>query len=249
MASPINPKVLEHAKKLVGEQCELVKATEWSYHFKCGEKSFCRISRFLAEEGFAVDASVLRDRWPLMNHAERLDFAGNFSAKEQWTENDTEILDIIMADGDDVIWAMCALAMLRHPDRDRVIAFLTERVRTSISSFALNCVQALGLSEDRRAVPVIRARYYQLVAELERESVIGVPDDIFRGPIPYHAFFCVAGALFKIERSPEYEQAIRQFFDHPNEQVRWWAEHALEVDGPTTAKRNQEYRMRHSSPK
>src|SRR5581483_2607666 len=132
---------------------------------------------------------------------------------------------------------------------DRVIAFLTERVRTSASSFAVNFIQALGLSEDRRAVPAIRPRYDQLVVEMERESVIGVPDDVFRGPIPYHDFFCVAGALFRIERSPEYERAIRKFFDHQNEQVRWWAEHALEGEGPTTVKRNEEHRMRRTKSK
>jgi hypothetical protein len=51
----------------------------------------------------------------------------------------------------------------------------------------------------------------------------------------------IAGDLFKIEGSGEYEQAIRKYFDHPNEQVRWWAENALDVEGPTTLKRNAEY--------
>jgi hypothetical protein len=83
-----------------------------------------------------------------------------------------------------------------------------------------------------------------LLTALEAEAVMGVPDDVFFGPIPYHAFLSIAGDLFKIESSSEYEHAIRKYFDHANEQVRWWAEHALEVEGPVTVKRNAEYRKK-----
>jgi hypothetical protein len=76
---------------------------------------------------------------------------------------------------------------------------------------------------------------------MQVEAVTGVPDDVFFGPIPYHAFFSIAGALFKIEGSSEYEQVIRKYFNHPNEQVRYWAEYALDVEGQTTAKRRAEY--------
>jgi hypothetical protein len=34
-----------------------------------------------------------------MSARERVDFASNFSVKEGWTENDTELLEIIMEDG------------------------------------------------------------------------------------------------------------------------------------------------------
>jgi len=77
---------------------------------------------------------------------------------------------------------------------------------------------------------------------MEAEKIAGVPEDVVFGPIPYHAYFVVAGALLEIEGTPEYEQAVRRFLDHQHEQVRWWAEHALKTQGPTTAKRNAEYR-------
>ena len=63
----------------------------------------------------------------------------------------------------------------------------------------------------------------------------------FFGPVPYHAFLAIAGDPFSITHSEEYEQAIRKYFDHPKEQVRWWAEHALGVEGPTSLKRKAEY--------
>jgi hypothetical protein len=82
-------------------------------------------------------------------------------------------------------------------------------------------------------VGAIRPYYEKYLKAMESEATTGVPDDVFFGPIPYHAFLAIAGDLFKIERSQEYEQAIRKYFDHPNEQVRWWAENALDVEGPT----------------
>jgi hypothetical protein len=81
---------------------------------------------------------------------------------------------------------------------------------------------------------------------MEAESVSGVPDDVFWGPIPYHAFLSIAGALFKIEGSKEYEQSIRKYLDHPKEQVRCWAEHALGVEGPTTTRKNAERSRKHA---
>jgi hypothetical protein len=153
----IDPRILELAKKDYGENCELVRATEWSYSFKCGPKSYCRISRFLAEKDFEVKASEIRQRWPSMDEAEPLDFAAHFHVKETWTENDTEILEIVMNNGNDRIWSGCALAMLRHSDRNRAVEFLMERVRRSESERPpLNYMQALGLAGDRRAAAVIR---------------------------------------------------------------------------------------------
>jgi hypothetical protein len=82
-----------------------------------------------------------------MNERERMDFASNFQVKEAWTENDTEILEIIMNDGNDHIWSCCTLAMLKHPDRNRAVEFLIDRVQRSESEHPpLNYMQALGMA-------------------------------------------------------------------------------------------------------
>jgi len=238
----IDPKILELGRREYGENCELVKQTEWSYSYKCGEESYCRISRFMVEPGFEVSASEIRRRWLTMNEHERLDFAFNFHSKQDWTENDTEILEIIMQDGSDRIWTSCALAMLKHPDRNRVVEFLIERVRRWESEHPpLNYMQALGFAGDQRAALVIRPYYDKYLKTMETEAETSISNDVVFGPVPYHAFLAIAGDLFKITHSAEYEQAIRRYFDHPKEQVRWWAEHALGVEGPTTLKRNAEY--------
>jgi len=229
-----------------GREPELVRETEWSYNFKVGEKSFCSISKFLAHEGFTVSASEMRQRWPRMDENERLDFVRCFWSKPNWAPNDTEILEMIMQDGDDRLWESCAQAFLKHPDRDRAVAFLIQRLEQQTEHEPLNYIQALGISKDPRAVPAIKPYFEKYREGLELEKATGVPEDVAFGHIPYHAYFAAAGALLKIDGSLEYEEAIRKYLDHQNEQVRYWAEHALGIEGPTTAKRNAEYRKRHT---
>lgn len=247
--SNVNPRILELAKREYGEDCELEKVSEWAYSFKRDSKLYSRISRFMVEPGFQVNASEFRRRWPLMDKRERLDFACNFYNKETWTENDTEILEIIIGDGSDYIWSSCALALLKHPDRNRAVEFLIERVQHWSDSEhpPLNYMQALGMAGDQRGVAVMQPYYEKYRKRIEAEKETGIPDDVFFGPIPYHAFLSICGDLFKITGLKEYEDAARRYFDHPKEQVRWWAEHALGIEGPTTQQRNAEYKKKRES--
>jgi hypothetical protein len=243
--SEIAPEILELAKREYGENCELVQATEWSYTFKCGAKSYCRISRFMAEKDFVVAAKDVRERWPQWDQHQRMDFASNWWNKTTWTDNDTEILEMIMADGDDRIWQCCTQAFLQHPDRERAVGFLVDRVQQySLDHAPLNYFQVLGMAKDERAVAAILPFYERYKTAVDTEPVLGVQEDVFRGPIPYFPYLTAAGALFKITGSPEYEKAIRKFLDHEKEQVRFWAERELEIEGPTTAKRDAEHKKK-----
>jgi hypothetical protein len=241
----MNPDILELVQRSAkpGETPELVKSTEWSYSYKIGDKGYCRISRFMAEKNFEVSASDIRQRWKQWGQNERWDFASNWWCKPTWNHDDTEILELIMSDGDDFTLSSCTQAFLKHPDRDRAVTFLIDRtLKSDFGHEPLNYIQVLGMAKDVRAIAAIRPYYEKYHRALEAESEIGVPDDVFFGPIPYNAYFSAAGALFKISGLSEYETAIRRYFDHSNEQVRWWAENALEVEGPTTAARNAKYR-------
>src|SRR5262249_27355059 len=154
-----------------------------------------------------------------------------------WTDDDTEILEIIMEDGNDDVWQSCAQAFLKHSDRNRAVNFLVDRVlHYALKHEPLNYFQVLGMAKDKRAIAAIRPFYDKYKKIVDTEAVVGVQEDVFWGPIPYFPYLVAAGALFKITGSPEYEQSIRKFFDHDKEQVRYWAEHALEIEGPTIAK-------------
>ena len=246
--STLSPKLLEILRKWhPGREPEVEKETEWMYFYKVGSKSGYKISKFW-DETFEVGASTLRQRWPSMKENERLEFCFCWSNKATWSENDTEILEIVMGDGNDRLWTSCSFAFPRHPDRDRVVSFLVERLeKLDSKNSPLNYFQALGIMKDRRGAAAIRPYYERYREGVQAEGVTRVPDDVVFGPIPYFPYLCACGALVKLDGAPEYEQAIRKYFDHPNEQVRWWAEYALGVEGPTTAKRNAEYRKKRAT--
>jgi hypothetical protein len=223
----------------------LVKENDWEWQFKVGEKFYAGFSKFHAFDDYRIEASELRKRWPTMDESERRSFASNFYNKSKWTDNDTQMLEILMELGDDYIWRNCSLAFLNHPDRQRIVSFLLDRVQNfEPHDEPLNYIQALGLAKDRRATPVIRPFYDRLRAALEAEKAIGVPENVSFGPIPYHAYFATCAALLQIEGTEEYAEAIRKYLDHPNEQVRYWAEYSLGIEGPITKKRQEEFRER-----
>jgi len=174
------------------------------------------ISKFVADEGFTVGASEIRKRWPKMDEKERIDFVQGFSSKATWDANDTEILEIIMHDGNDRVWESCARAFPRHPERERAVSFLLVRLEQQTDSEPLNYIQALGLLKDRRATPAIKQYYEKYREGIEKEAATGIPDDVVFGPIPYHAYFSVCGALLSIEGSTEYREAIRKYLEHPH---------------------------------
>jgi HEAT repeat protein len=248
--SDLPPKAPEFLKRACasGQRPELVKETEWSYVYKLEDKSYYSISKFLTDETFTVSASVIRGRWPSWSESERLEFVHHFWSKPNWSANDTEILEIVMQYGNDRLWGQCALAFLKHPDRERAVRFLIQRLEKCDPEYeTLNYIQALGILKDPRAAPAIQPHYEKYRTQMEAEKVTGVPDDVVFGPIPYSAYFTACGALLQITGSAEYEEGIRKYLDHPNEQVRYWAEHALEFEGPATAKRNAEYRKKYFS--
>ena len=219
--------------------------SEWAYVYQKNDHEY-RVSKFL-DDNFSVDAASFREQWREMNPEARSEFCCAFNAKANWTSNDTEILDVILGDGDDNLWWWLSLTLLRHPDRERIVNFLIERLsdpRIKHGGGTLNYIQALGISGDRRAATAIKPYYDEFKKGLELEADTGVPGDVVFGPIPYAAYFVAAGAMVKTDGSPEYEENIRSYFNHSHEQVRYWAEYALGVEGPTTSKRNEEYQHR-----
>jgi hypothetical protein len=89
--------------------------------------------------------------------------------------------------------------------------------------------------KDSRAARAIKPYYEKYREAVETETAVGVPDDVVFGPILYFQYLWACGALVKVDGSPEYEQAIGEYFDHPREQVRYWAEHVLEIEGRLVA--------------
>src|SRR5690348_12406256 len=98
----IDPKLIDSVRRYCesGYEPELASETEWEYVFMTGAKSYYRLSKFMLDVPLQVTASQIRERWPKLSENERLNFASNFWRKTTWDDNDTDILEMIMKDGD-----------------------------------------------------------------------------------------------------------------------------------------------------
>jgi len=207
---------------------KLVKETEWMRVYELGPpKSRSYESKFLMDE-LQISAESFASRWPAMTPAERRDFAFAYSAKAEFTSDDEQIVNLIMRDGDEDVWNYLAtFVVIRHPERDRVLNFIRDRLERRPENPG-NYIQALGVAKDQRAVPILLSYYdeYHKAAQVvpERE------DTSFWDVEPVAKFLWCSEALWKITGSKDFEDGIRAYLKHPHSQVRWWAGHALGED-------------------
>jgi hypothetical protein len=193
---------------------EPVKETEWTRVYKWGDE-YVYVSKFL--EGDAeVSAESIRERWPAFSFEQKLDFAQAFSIGGNVTEEDERILDFLMEAGDPLIWMTIAFRLPHHRDKDRVLAFLLDRIGDDYEHKD-NFFQALGLMKDQRAIPALRAtsdRYRERLAA----SPASVPSD------DYRQYLACCEALWRISDSVEYKRVIEDALQSQDEAVRTIAE-------------------------
>jgi hypothetical protein len=173
-----------------------------------------------------------------MTPSERLAFANAYAAKPDFTAEDERIIEIILEDGEEVIWIALALFMLQHPNRERIINFMIARIEAQPQE-CRNFIQALGIAKAQGAVPLLRGRLQVLGKALEAEHRDGIPADVVFGPIPYSAYLVCCNALWQITGSKEYEDILRNYLGHPSSQVRSWAGNHLGVDTRTDEERER----------
>jgi hypothetical protein len=73
---------------------ELVRESEWAFIYRKNNREY-RVSKFL-DDSFLVNAASMRNRWREMSPETRREFCSAFNAKATWTNNDAEILDVIL---------------------------------------------------------------------------------------------------------------------------------------------------------
>ena len=190
---------------------ELIRETAWSREYRLGPKTFSFESKFV-KDGLEVSAERVRDNWGRWSPAEQLTFANAFILKPVLTSEDYKIVTFLMAQGSRPVWTAIAHLLPQHPDHDRAIAFLLERVLAKDRSPACY-FRALASIGDPRAIPVLQQRYQEYSANLapfdERDFWSEITD-----------YLECCAALWRLQDSPEYEDAVRQLFSHPDAAVR-----------------------------
>ena len=197
---------------------KLIRETEWMRVYE-SQPGTCYESKFLTD-GLQVSAELIIRRWPSFSAAEKLEFANAFAAKPEVTPEDERILDFLMQAGDFYIWMAVALLLPCHRERERVLAFLLERIREDRKDTA-NFFQAIVLMKDKRAVPALRAAYDNYRKELRAGTETAVKFD-------YVEYLACCKALWEIDGSMEYKAAIEDFSRADDKSVRSFAEHLLQ---------------------
>lgn len=130
MSDPKERLSAESYKKL-RDNAKLVKETEWMRVYELGSKSLSYESKFLTDK-LQISAESFASRWPTMTPTERHGFAFAYSAKAEFTSDDEQIVNLIMRDGDEHVWnCLATFVVTRHPERDRVLSFIRDRLEKS----------------------------------------------------------------------------------------------------------------------
>jgi hypothetical protein len=136
--------------------------------------------------------------WHDLGPAEKLEFATAFAVKTTVTAEDEKVMDFLMEAGDENVWGMIPLLLIRHSNRERATSFLLQRA-ASPGLWAANYYQALEMVGDLRAIPVLqRAREIHL-----HKIEAGAIEEM-------HDYLVCCRALWKLEGSDAYAAEIRK---------------------------------------
>jgi hypothetical protein len=205
------------------ENKKLVNETEWTRVYAIGPDQLFYESKFIHDD-LSVDAADIKGRWSTFSENEKLDFVRSFQSKDPMTADDEEILEFLMQVGSGSIWGTIALplARMKSSRRECALGFLISRAAEETDVQA-NYYQALAELGDSRAVPVLRGRYLRLQAKV----TLNRPLEVFEDIIPYVDYLSCCAALYRLDGSDEYKQAIEQMQGHADEKVRKQADVAL----------------------
>jgi len=205
------------------ENKKFLKETEWARIYAVGPNDVRYESKFFVD-GLTVSATHIKERWSAFNEEEKMDFVQAFQAKIPITAEDEEILKFLMQVGNESVWSTIALPLTRmHSSlREQALNFLMSRAEEE-SVMQANYYQALAELRDPRATPVLRTRY----ARHKTQVSLHKPLDSFEDIAPYIDYLTCCAALYRLDGSEEYKQAIEQMESHIDEKVRLQAKLAL----------------------
>jgi HEAT repeat protein len=190
---------------------ELLRETEWSRFYRDGWKTIVYESKFQSG-ALQISAASLRERWPGWLHNEQIDFATAFQAKPVLTADDQEILTFLIEVGSEDVCSTIAYLLPKYEDRERAVSFLVERVRVG-RRYAASYYGALERIGDARAIPPLRHRYEEYRRTLTPFEHHGLHSEL-------SDYDACCRALWKLDGSAEYEEALKELLAHPDESVR-----------------------------
>ena len=190
---------------------EIISDDRWSRLHQVNHDTRRYVSKFENNE-VSISAERLQSEWDSWSEADKLSFAIAYGFKPEILLEDEKILDFLMAAGDERVWVVIAICLLRHSDKSKVRNFLIERLRSS-SEPKMNFIQALSLIGGSEVVSELR-RFHDRV----REGIPTASKEKRRDMILEFLFGC--SGLWKLEDDKAYPEEIESFSNDPDEIVR-----------------------------
>ena len=196
----------------------LLKEDKWSRIYETEREFVFYESKFQAD-GLSISVGELTSEWQSWSASERLCFAQAFNRKPEIRKEDEEVLEFLMRNEDEQIWASITIALPKHSNKKMILNFLLERLASGSEAKA-NSVHALGILGDPTAVPALRELHARLSLEIK---AAGETED----PGPITELISCCQALVRLESSKDHEREIESFLTHSDKRVRGWAEYLL----------------------
>ena len=187
-----------------------LKETAWSRVYR-GRSRFCWYASKFRTDGLQVSVASIRRRWPHLKLEAQAEFAQSFCQKPSFSEQDLQILQLLIEEGLEFVQTAAACQLQDHPSLEAVLPFFFERMRSSEVQ-AEKYYDALRLVGDARAVLPLRQRYEQYRKELV---------DLRQSRIEnLSGYLLCCQALRSLTGSTEYETALEELLIHPDDRVR-----------------------------
>ena len=174
-----------------------------------------QVSKFL-NTSFYVSAAYVRNVWSDWSAVERLTFAAAFAARPQLNDQDQQILDFIIDEGDASIWNALALLVAQHQSQPTALNFLLRRVSEGVEGNLANYYQALTKIRSPECVPILRKALLRHRQEMDSRPTLTSWDDRF----VYLNYLACSAALSVITGKVEYRHNLTELLQHSDESVR-----------------------------
>jgi hypothetical protein len=181
------------------------------------------VSKFEKNE-VLISLEMLQREWDSWSEADKLSFAMAYSFKPEILREDEMILDFLMRAGDERVWLIIAICLVRHSDKHKVKSFLLERLQSS-SEPRINFIRALSLIGGSQVASELRRFHDRIHDEIHTS-----PKEKQRDLILEYMFSC--SGLWKLENSRIFREEIGSFSNHADEIIRKTANLLLHGENP-----------------
>jgi hypothetical protein len=129
--------------------------------------SSIRISKFRSQN-LIVKCDEIKRIWPGWTVEEQVEFLTAYAVKEELSQEDLCILDFLMENSDEYTPSIIAGSLTRHPNRAKVVDFLSSSLRAPTGD-KTNQLFVLGILGDPAANNDIQVLAHRLVSEKEND--------------------------------------------------------------------------------